>query len=94
MKNKKTIITYGTYDMLHEGHMNLLKRAKALGDYLIVGVTDENYDRSRGKLNVVESTKKRVKAVKELEFVDKVIVEKHKKQKARIWSNMMLISLL
>jgi len=81
MKNKKTVITYGTYDMLHEGHLNLLKRAKALGDYLIVGVTDENYDRSRGKLNVVESTKKRVKAIKELDFVDKVIVEKHKNQK-------------
>jgi len=82
MKNKKTIITYGTYDMLHEGHMNLLERAKALGDYLIVGVTDENYDRSRGKLNVVESTKKRVKAIEALDFVDKVIVETHKNQKA------------
>ena len=82
MKNKKTIITYGTYDMLHVGHMNLLKRAKALGDYLIVGVTDENYDRSRGKLNVVESTKKRVKAIESLDFVDKVIVETHKNQKA------------
>ncbi len=83
MKNKKTVITYGTYDMLHEGHMNLLKRAKALGDYLIVGVTDENYDRSRGKLNVIQSTKKRVKAIEKLDFVDKVIVEKHKKQKAQ-----------
>jgi len=83
MKNKKTVITYGTYDMLHEGHMNLLKRAKALGDYLIVGVTDENYDRSRGKLNVVQSTKKRVKAIEVLDFVDKVIVEKHKNQKAQ-----------
>ena len=82
MKNKKTVITYGTYDMLHVGHMNLLKRAKALGDYLIVGVTDENYDRSRGKLNVVESTKKRVKAIEALDFVDKVIVETHKNQKA------------
>ncbi len=82
MKNKKTVITYGTYDMLHVGHMNLLKRAKALGDYLIVGVTDENYDRSRGKLNVSESTKKRVKAVEALDFVDKVIVETHKNQKA------------
>ncbi len=82
MTEKKTIITYGTYDMLHEGHMNLLKRAKALGDYLIVGVTDENYDRSRGKLNVIESTKKRVKAIESLDFVDKVIVEKHKNQKA------------
>ena len=68
--------------MLHIGHMNLLKRAKALGDYLIVGVTDENYDRSRGKLNVVESTKKRVKAIEALDFVDKVIVETHKNQKA------------
>jgi glycerol-3-phosphate cytidylyltransferase len=82
MKNKKTVITYGTYDMLHVGHMNLLKRAKALGDYLIVGVTDENYDRSRGKLNVSESTKKRMKAVEALDFVDKVILETHKNQKA------------
>ncbi|NEW60803.1 adenylyltransferase/cytidyltransferase family protein [Sulfurovum sp. bin170] len=82
MENKKTIITYGTYDMLHVGHMNILKRAKELGDYLIVGVTDENYDRSRGKLNVIESTNKRVKAIEALDFVDKVIVEKHKKQKA------------
>ncbi len=83
MKNRKIVITYGTYDMLHRGHMNLLKRAKALGDYLIVGVTDENYDRSRGKLNVIQSTKKRVKAIKKLDFVDKVIVEKHKKQKVQ-----------
>lgn len=82
MQNKKTIITYGTYDMLHIGHMNLLERAKALGDYLIVGVTDENYDRSRGKLNVSQSTATRVKAIEALDFVDKVIVEKHKYQKA------------
>ncbi len=68
--------------MLHIGHLNLLRRAKALGDYLIVGVTDENYDRSRGKLNVSESTKKRVNAIKALDFVDEVIVETHKKQKA------------
>ncbi len=68
--------------MLHIGHLNILKRAKALGDYLIVGVTDENYDRSRGKLNVSQSTKKRVNAIKELDFVDEVIVETHKKQKA------------
>ncbi len=68
--------------MFHQGHRRLLERAKALGDYLIVGVTDENYDRSRGKLNVVESTEQRVQAVKALDFVDKVIIEKHKKQKA------------
>lgn len=48
----KKVITYGTYDLLHQGHINLLKRAKALGDYLIVGVTNDNFDRDRGKLNV------------------------------------------
>ncbi|OOZ38281.1 hypothetical protein BOW53_16055 [Solemya pervernicosa gill symbiont] len=68
--------------MFHQGHLRLLKRAKALGDYLIVGVTDENYDRSRGKLNVIESTQKRVQAIEALDIVDKVIMEKHKKQKA------------
>jgi len=68
--------------MFHKGHLRLLERAKALGDYLIVGVTDENYDRSRGKLNVIESTEKRLQAIKMIDFVDKVIIEKHKKQKA------------
>lgn len=78
---EKIIITYGTYDMLHIGHINILKRAKALGTKLIVGVTSEDYDRSRGKLNVIESVKKRVKKIKELDFVDKVVVEDHKGQK-------------
>ncbi len=68
--------------MFHEGHLRLLERAKALGDYLIVGVTDENYDRSRGKLNVIESTQKRMQTIEDLDFVDKVILETHKKQKA------------
>ncbi len=82
MKSKKIVITYGTYDMLHEGHINILKRAKALGDYLIVGVTAEDYDRSRGKLDVSQSTSKRVKAIKALDYVDKVIIERQKGQKS------------
>jgi len=77
----KTVITYGTFDMFHIGHLNILKRAKALGDKLIVGVTSEDYDRSRGKLNVVQSLEERIQTIKELDFVDKVIVEKHKNQK-------------
>ena len=49
------VITYGTYDLLHYGHIRLLERAKALGDYLIVGVTGDDYDKSRGKINVQQS---------------------------------------
>jgi len=77
----KKIITYGTYDMLHIGHINILTRAKARGDYLIVGVTSDDYDRSRGKLNVVQSQEERVAAIKALDFVDEVILETHKNQK-------------
>lgn len=48
----KKVITYGTFDMIHQGHLNILKRAKALGDYLIVGVTSDDFDSRRGKINV------------------------------------------
>lgn len=46
------VITYGSYDMLHLGHIRLLERAKALGDYLIVGITSDDYDKTRGKINL------------------------------------------
>ena len=46
----KKVITYGSFDLFHEGHYKLLQRAKALGDYLIVGVTTEQYDNQRGKM--------------------------------------------
>lgn len=78
---KKTIITYGTYDMLHQGHINLLRRAKALGDYLIVGVTNDNFDRERGKLNVRNNVLERVEAVKATGLADKVIIEDYLGQK-------------
>ena len=44
------VITYGTYDLLHQGYINLFRRAKELGDYLIVGVTSDSFDRGRGNL--------------------------------------------
>ena len=49
------VITYGTYDLLHYGHIRLLKRAKALGDYLIVGVTSDTFDRERGKIRPADA---------------------------------------
>lgn len=78
----KTVITYGTYDLLHEGHINILRRAKKYGDRLIVGVTSEDYDRSRGKMTAVQSLDERVEAIEKLGFVDVVIVEHHKFQKS------------
>ena len=75
------VITYGTYDMLHQGHINLLKNAKALGDYLIVGVTSDDYDKSRGKINNQQSLMERVAAVRELGIADEIIVEEYEGQK-------------
>lgn len=78
----KKVITYGTFDLFHEGHYRLLQRAKKLGDYLIVGITTEQFDRERGKLNVVDSLITRIENVRNTGFADEIIVEDHKGQKA------------
>ena len=75
------VITYGTYDLLHQGHINLLQRAKKLGDYLIVGVTNDNFDRERGKLNVRNNVLERVEAIKNTGLADKIIIEDYIGQK-------------
>lgn len=75
------VITYGTYDLLHYGHIRLLERAKALGDYLIVGVTAENFDRARGKINVQQSLMERIDAVRATGLADEIIVEEYEGQK-------------
>lgn len=75
------IITYGTFDLFHEGHYKLLKRAKELGDYLIVGVTTEAYDKARGKLNVVDSLVTRIENVRKTGFADEIIIEESPGQK-------------
>lgn len=77
------VITYGTFDLLHEGHYRLLERAKALGDYLIVGVTSEAYDKTRGKLNVIDSLVTRIENVKKTGFADEIIVEESPGQKVQ-----------
>lgn len=75
------VITYGTFDLFHEGHYRLLERAKALGDYLIVGVTTEKYDMERGKLNVVDPLPVRMENVKKTGFVDEIVIEESLGQK-------------
>lgn len=75
------VITYGTFDLFHEGHRRLLERAKALGDYLIVGVTTQAYDDGRGKLNVRQPLLERIRNVEATGLVDEVIVEEYDGQK-------------
>ncbi|MBR1400161.1 MAG: adenylyltransferase/cytidyltransferase family protein [Prevotella sp.] len=77
----KKVITYGTYDLLHYGHIRLLKRARALGDYLIVGVTADGFDRARGKINVQQSLMQRIEAVKATGLADEIVVEEYEGQK-------------
>lgn len=77
----KKVITYGTFDLFHEGHYKILERAKALGDFLIVGVTTEHFDEERGKLNLVDSIMERIENVKKTGFADMIIVEDHEGQK-------------
>ncbi len=77
----KKVITYGSFDLFHEGHYNLLKRAKELGDYLIVGITTEYYDMQRGKMNVIDSLLDRIENVKNSGFADEIIIEDHDGQK-------------
>ena len=77
----KKVITYGTFDMLHQGHLNILKRAKSLGDYLIVGVTSDDFDSRRGKINVQQSMMERVEGVKETGLADQIVIEEYEGQK-------------
>ena len=77
----KKVITYGTYDLFHQGHYNLLKRAKALGDYLIVGVTTDNFDLERGKMNTCNNVMERIEAVKATGLADQIVIEEYKGQK-------------
>ena len=77
----RKIITYGTFDLLHNGHINILRRAKEMGDYLIVGVTSEDYDYNRGKLNVSQTLMERIENVKKTGYADEIIVEEYFGQK-------------
>ena len=76
----KRVLTYGTFDLLHYGHINLLKRAKALGDYLIVAVSTDEFNEIKGKraYHNYETRKLMLEAVR---YVDLVIPEDNWEQK-------------
>lgn len=79
-KNKKVVLTYGTFDILHYGHTRLLQRSKALGDYLIVALSTDEFNLLKGKKSYYpyEIRKEMLEAVK---YVDEVIPEKNWEQK-------------
>lgn len=78
----KTVITYGVFDLFHEGHERLLERARLLGDRLIVGVTTDQYAVERGKFCVVDPLEVRLEHVRSCPWVDSVVIEDHEGQKA------------
>lgn len=78
----KRIITYGTFDLLHYGHINLLRRAKKKGDYLIVALSTDEFNKQKGKKSYF-NYKKRKSLLEAIRYVDLVIPEKSWNQKIR-----------
>lgn len=77
----KTVITYGTFDLLHYGHVRLLKRAKALGDYLIVGLSTDEFNSMKKHKEAYNDYAERKYILEAIKYVDKVIPEKDWNQK-------------
>ncbi len=79
----KKVITYGTFDLFHIGHLNLLRRAKELGDYLIVAVSSDEFNlKEKGKVCQIRDVD-RMEIVKAIRYVDEVILEESWDQKVK-----------
>lgn len=76
------VITYGTFDLLHYGHINLLKRAKEMGDYLIVGLSTDEFNKIKGK-ECYFTYEERKKLIEAIRYVDLVVPEESWDQKVR-----------
>lgn len=76
----KTVLTYGTFDLFHIGHLNILKRARELGDKLIVAVSTDEFNATKGKTTLMPF-EHRVELVRSVRFVDEVIAESNWEQK-------------
>ncbi len=77
---KNVVLTYGTFDLFHVGHLNLLQRLKALGDYLVVGVSTDEFNATKGKQTIVPF-EDRQRIVQNIKCVDLAIPESHWEQK-------------
>ena len=69
------VLTFGTFDLLHIGHINIIKRAKALGDYLIVGISSDELNYSKKQIYPVYNEDDRLNIIKALRYVDQVFIE-------------------
>ncbi|AZR73924.1 glycerol-3-phosphate cytidylyltransferase [Anoxybacter fermentans] len=78
----KRVLTYGTFDLLHYGHINLLRRAKQLGDYLIVGLSTDSFNSIKGKKSYF-SYEERKALLESIRYVDLVIPEESWEQKIK-----------
>ncbi|MEA1972775.1 MAG: glycerol-3-phosphate cytidylyltransferase [Candidatus Cloacimonadota bacterium] len=76
----KKVITYGTYDLFHIGHLNLLRRAKSLGDYLVVAISTDKFNEGKNKI-CHYPFEDRMEIVESIKYVDKVIPENSWEQK-------------
>lgn len=76
----KKVLTYGTFDLIHRGHINILKRAKALGDYLIVGISSDEFNALKGKKSYYTFEERKF-ILEAIRYVDLVIKEDHWEQK-------------
>ena len=77
---KKIIITYGTFDTFHYGHLEILRRAKGLGDYLIVGLSTDEFNKTKGKKSMF-NYEKRKQWLESIKFIDLIIPEEDWEQK-------------
>ncbi|MDZ5601457.1 glycerol-3-phosphate cytidylyltransferase [Pseudomonas sp. RP23018S] len=76
----KTVITYGTFDILHRGHINLLRRARALGDRLIVGLSSDEFNAGKHKSSLLNYENRKV-VLESIRYVDYVFPEENWEQK-------------
>lgn len=77
----KTVITYGTFDILHIGHINLLRRARALGDRLVVGLSSDAFNRGKHKSSLLNYDNRRA-VLQAIRYVDEIFPEDNWEQKA------------